>query len=187
MSDPTQPDDGLTHFQIQCCFSGAVRFEGRFGSLRLAVEAAVSARASLSRANLAGASLAGANLAGANLARASLARASLVDANLAGASLARASLVDAKVRTKAGVEATLTGARPIIQIGPIGSRSATLTVLRTDAGMLAQTGCFGPAPLDEFAAAVEREHGATKHGDDYRAAIALARVVLGETVSAEAA
>ena len=172
MSDPTQPDDGLTHFQIQCCFSGAVRFEGRFGSLRLAVEAAVSARASLSRANLAGASLAGANLAGANLAR---------------ASLARASLVDAKVRTKAGVEATLTGARPIIQIGPIGSRSATLTVLRTDAGMLAQTGCFGPAPLDEFAAAVEREHGATKHGDDYRAAIALARVVLGETVSAEAA
>ena len=35
-------------FKITCRFTGAIRFEGEFGSLRLCVEAAVKARASRS-------------------------------------------------------------------------------------------------------------------------------------------
>ena len=77
-------------FKITCRFTGAIRFEGEFGSLRLCVEAAVKARASLADANLAGADLAGAYLAGANLAGANLADAYLAGAYLAGANLARA-------------------------------------------------------------------------------------------------
>ena len=165
LTDTPTPDAAeLPLFQIKCRFSGAVRFEGRFGSLRLCVEAAVSARANLAGANLDGANLAGANLAGAYLAR----------ANLAGANLARA-----KVRLKLGMETMLTGARPIMQISPIGSRWAVLTIMRTEAGLMAQTGCFGPAPLDEFEAAVAATHGDTQHGRAYRAAIALARVQMG--------
>jgi hypothetical protein len=214
MTDPTPPPaaapllapDGLTQFQIKCRVSGAVRFEGRFASIRLCVEAAVSARANLAgayltqanlaRANLAGAYLTGANLAranlagayltGANLARANLAGAYLTGANLAGANLAGAyltganlagaNLTGAKIRMKDGNETALTVARPVLQMGPLGSRSAMLTILRTEAGLLAQTGCFGPAPLVEFEAAVTATHGDTLHGRAYRAAVALARI-----------
>jgi len=77
-------------FKITCRFTGAIRFEGEFGSLRLCVEAAVKARASLADANLAGANLADAYLAGAYLAGANLADAYLAGADLAGANLARA-------------------------------------------------------------------------------------------------
>jgi len=208
-------DDGLTLFQIKCRFSGAVRFEGRFASMRLCVEAGVKARANLARANLDGANLGGAylaranldgaNLGGAYLARANLdganldganldgaylaranlggaylARANLAGANLDGANLDGANLGGAKVRQKNGNEATLTGMRPIFQVTPIGSRAATLTIMRTAAGLLAQTGCFGPAPLADFEAAVTTTHGDGKHGAAYRAAVALARLVLGE-------
>ena len=62
----------MPHYQIKCRFTGGVRFEGEFGSLRLCVEAGVRASA-----NLAGADLARANLAGADLARANLASADL--------------------------------------------------------------------------------------------------------------
>jgi hypothetical protein len=152
--------------QIMCRFSGAVRFEGRFGSLRLCVEAAVSARANLTGAYLAGAYLAGADLTGANLAGANLAGAYLTGANLAGA----------KVRMRDGNETALTGAHSLLQIAPIGSRASTLTIMQTEAGLLAQTGCFGPAPLADFEAAVTTSHGDTLHGRAYRAAVALARV-----------
>ena len=54
--------------QIKSRFNGSVLFEGKFGSLKLCVEAAVEARADLAGADLAGANLARANLAGANLA-----------------------------------------------------------------------------------------------------------------------
>ncbi len=206
MDTTTQKAAELPLFQIKCRFSGVVRFEGRFGSMRLCVEAAVSARANLAGANLAGANLARANLAGANLAGAylgdaylgdadlagaNLARANLAGANLAGANLARANLAGAylagaylgdadlagaKVRMKDGNETTLNGACPLLQMGPLGSRSAMLTIMRTEAGLLAQTGCFGPAPLADFEAAVTATHGDTQHGRAYRAAVALAHV-----------
>ena len=91
-------------FKITCRFTGAIRFEGEFGSLRLCVEAAVKAGANLADANLAGANLAGANLAGANLARAALAGADLVGANLAGAYLAGAKWRDGVVINKRPIQ-----------------------------------------------------------------------------------
>ena len=81
--------------QIKSRFNGSVLFEGKFGSLKLCVEAAVEAGANLAGADLAGAYLARAYLAGANLAGANLAGAYLADANLAGAYLADANLAGA--------------------------------------------------------------------------------------------
>jgi hypothetical protein len=77
---------------------------------------------------------------------------------------------------KDGNETALIGARPLLQMGPLGSRSATLTIMRTGAGLMAQTGCFGPAPLADFESAVTTTHGETQNGRAYRSAIALARV-----------
>ena len=62
-------------------------------------------------------------------------------------------------------------------IGPIGSRADQLRIYATDQGTLVQTGCFGPAPLGEFAGAVEAEHGDGEHGRTYRAAVALAETM----------
>jgi len=75
--------------EINCRFTGKVLFthEAEGNTIKLTLEAAVSARA-----NLAGAYLARANLAGANLARAYLARANLAGANLDGANLDGANL-----------------------------------------------------------------------------------------------
>ena len=81
--------------EIKSWYDGKILFEGEFGSLKLAVEAAVGQEIRLS-----GASLAGANLAGANLAEASLARANLDGARLAGARLARANLDGASLDEK---------------------------------------------------------------------------------------
>ena len=73
-----------TLHEIKHRFTGAVLFSGKFGSLRLCVEAAVEAKADLSRADLYGADLYGANLYGANL----------YGANLSGANLYGADLID---------------------------------------------------------------------------------------------
>ena len=62
----------MPHFQIKSRFDASVLFEGEFGSLKLCVEAAVSAGANLTGANLAGAYLAGAYLTGADLAGANV-------------------------------------------------------------------------------------------------------------------
>ena len=77
--------------------TGAVLFESKDDTMKITMEAAVHAGASLDGANLVGASLdgaslVGASLVGANLGGASLVRASLVGANLGGASLFRANL-----------------------------------------------------------------------------------------------
>jgi uncharacterized protein YjbI with pentapeptide repeats len=74
-------------FEIKSYVTGAVLFQLECGSLKICVEAAVSARANLAGANLARAYLAGAYLAGAYLAGANLARAYLAGAYLAGAYL----------------------------------------------------------------------------------------------------
>ena len=61
----------------------------------------------------------------------------------------------------------------IMQIGPIGSRSATLTATLSAGGSVqVVTGCF-LGSLDEFRTAVETTHGDSQHGRDYRAAITL--------------
>ena len=127
-------------------------------TIKLTMEAAVRAGASLDRASLVGASLVGASLDGA----------SLVGARLVGASLDRASLDGASLF---GSE-KLTGNRPVLQIGPIGSRCAYLVAYLTDNGIRIRAGCFFGS-LGDFEAAVQKEHGDNIHGAEYRAAVAL--------------
>jgi hypothetical protein len=133
--------------------------------------------ADLARANLAGANLAGANLAGADLVGANLAGADLVGANLAGANLAGADLVGANlagadlVGAKLG-DKTLTGSRPVLMIGPIGSRSDYLTSYMTDCGIVLKAGCFTGA-VDEFRAKLAQTHGENEHAREYAAALVM--------------
>lgn len=129
---------------ITCRFSGKTLFshDCEENSLKLTVEAAVRA---------------GACLRGANLDGASLDRASLAEASLAGASLTGASLV---------------GARPIFQIGPIGSRSAYLVAFATDKGLRIKAGCFF-GTTEDFLQKVTSTHGNNLHAKEYAAAVDL--------------
>ena len=127
------------------------------------------AGANLTGAWLAGARLDGANLDGANLDGANLDGARLVGANLAGARLDGANL-DGDLK--------LVGDRPILQLGPLGSRSGYLVVYRTDKGLRVRAGCFFGDVLT-FLNRVATTHGAGQHGRDYRAAVAFAAGVLG--------
>jgi hypothetical protein len=151
---------------------GSIIGEFPGATLREALENAVRDRAKLVGAylgdtNLGGASLAGAHLVGAHLVGANLVRANLVRANLVGASLDGTNLGGAKL-----VGAKLVGKRPVLQLGPIGSRSAYLVAYLTDAGVRIQTGCFFGS-LDTFRAAVARTHGEGIHGREYIAAVAM--------------
>ena len=84
-------------------------------------------------------------------------------ANLVGANLGRANLGD-------GVK--LVGNRPILQIGPIGSRCAYLVSYVTNAGVYVRAGCwFGT--LAEFGPRVISTHRDSVHGQEYAAAIAM--------------
>jgi len=164
---------------------------------RAALEKAVNAGANLTGANLAGADLTGANLtwadltganlawadlARANLARANLARADLTWANLAGADLAGADLTGANL-TRANLagadlagaklgDKTLTGSRPVLMIGPIGSRSDYLTSYTTDSGIVLKAGCF-TGTVDEFRAKLTQTHGENEHAREYAAALVM--------------
>ncbi len=151
---------------ITCRFSGSVLFshECEKNTMRITVEAAVKARA-----YLAGANLDGANLAGAYLARANLAGANLDGANLAGANLAGAYLAGAKIKD----DCTLKGERPIIQIGPIGSRCAYFAAYITDKGLRFDAGCQRQITREVFEERLAGEHGDNIHAKEYRAALAL--------------
>ncbi len=185
--------------QIKHRYTDAVLFEcelpdGTQSGLatRHALEKAVNARADLDGANLAEANLAGANLAradlaGANLARANLARADLAEANLAGANLAGANLAGANLARANLARADLAGAnlagayldgkklignRPILMIGPIGSRYSYFTSYITDAGVMLRAGCFF-GTVEEFKAKLIQEHGENNHRKEYEAALLL--------------
>lgn len=88
---------------------------------------------------------------------------------------ARANLAGADLTCADKQKLTLVGAMPVLTVGPIGSRSATLTAYVTDAGAYVRTGCFWDT-LDAFRAAVTATHGDNKHGREYRAAIALIEI-----------
>jgi uncharacterized protein YjbI with pentapeptide repeats len=134
-------------FEIKRWITGSVLFTLECGSLKLCVEAAVEAGANLDGANLRGANLDGANLRGANL----------DGANLRGANLDGAKLI---------------GKRPILQIGPLGSRCDYLVSYITDAGIKVQAGCFFGS-LAEFAQKVKDTHGENEYGREYAAAIVM--------------
>ena len=136
-------------------FSDAVIFEDDAPSIKLTVETAVKARANLCRANLGGADLRGANLC----------RANLRGANLRGADLRGAN----------GKTIKLVGKRPVLQIGPLGSRADTLLAFVTDDGVWVRAGCFWGSLLD-FAAAVDRTHGTNEHAQEYGLAIQMIKL-----------
>jgi hypothetical protein len=167
--------------------TGAVLYASGGESLRDAVVTAARSGADLSGADLSGADLSGADLRGADLRGANLSGADLSSAYLRGAYLRGADLRGAYLRgeylrgaylrgaylrgAKIG-NSTLVGARPILQIGPIGSRSDYLVSYITEVGVMIRAGCFF-GTLDEFRAAVSGTHGDTAHGREYAAAIAM--------------
>jgi hypothetical protein len=128
--------------------------------------------ASLRGATLDGATLRGANLRGANLDGATLDGATLRGANLRGASLRGATLDGATLRGANLDGAKLISKRPILQIGPIGSRSDYLVAFLTDAGIRIQARCWNGS-RDEFAAQVVETHGDNVHAQEYTAALAM--------------
>jgi len=144
--------------------------------------------ANLRGANLRGANLYGANLGGANLYRADLYEADLREADLRGANLYGADLYGADLRganlrganlhgadlggANLGEDVKLVGDRPILQIGPIGSRSDYLTAFFTDRGIYLRTGCFF-GTLVEFRASLAKTHDGNTHATEYEAALHL--------------
>ena len=103
----------------------------------------------LEKANLSGVNLSGADLSG---------------ADLSGADLSRASLANG---------AKLVGARPIFQIGPIGSRCAYFTAYITDKGLRFDAGCQRQITRKVFENRLAEEHGENNHAKEYCAALAL--------------
>ena len=91
----------------------------------------------------------------------------LSGADLSGADLRGADLSGAYLRGK-----KLVGDRPLLVIGPIGSRSDYLHSFITDSGVIVCTGCF-EGTRDAFAEAVAKEHGNSAHGKEYAAALVL--------------
>ena len=176
----------IMKIEIKCLWIGEVLFshEVENNSMKLTLEAAVSAGANLDGANLdcanlAGANLDGANLDGANLSRANLAganlvRANLTGANLAGANLSRANLSRANLDgAKIKDDCTLVGQRPIFQIGPIGSRCAYFTAYITDEGLRFDAGCQQQITREVFEGRLQDSHGDNLHANEYKAALAL--------------
>ena len=161
----------MTENTIKHRFTDEVLYAGG-GTLRDVVVAAVKSGADLSSASLSGAHLYGADLSGADLRGASLSGAHLSGADLYGAHLSGADLSGAHLSGADLRGSKLVGERPILQIGPLGSRSDYLVAYLTDAGMMISAGCFF-GTLDEFRAACDKTHGDSIHGREYAAAIQM--------------
>ena len=177
----------MSEYTIKRRWNGAVLYTGGGESLRDVVVAAVKSDANLRGADLRGADLIGADLRGADLSGADLRGADLSDANLRGANLRDADLIGADLRGADLSGANLSGAdlrgaylsgdklvgnRPVLQIGPVGSRADYLVAYLTDAGVMVRAGCF-LGTLDAFRATCAETHGDGIHGREYAAAIQL--------------
>ena len=135
---------------------------------RAALEKAASDSADLRGADLRDAYLRGADLGGAYLGGAYLGGADLRGAYLGGADLRDAYLDGAKLTD----ELKLVGERPILVIGPIGSRSDVFSGFVTDKGLRVRAGCFFGTP-NEFKAALEVAHGGNAFSREYLVALEL--------------
>jgi hypothetical protein len=135
------------NYQIKHRLTNAVLFECEVDDEQTL---GLASRHALEKAVQSGANLRGANLRGANL----------TGANLSGADLRGAKLGDK----------TLVGERPVLIIGPIGSRCDYLTVYLTDAGVMLCAGCFF-GTIDEFAIKLIDTHGTNDHRREYEAAL----------------
>ena len=193
--------------EIKSRWTGVLLYSGEHVDVKEAVEAAVKAGANLRDADLRDADLrdadlggadlrdaylGGAYLGGANLADADLRGAYLGGANLADADLRGANLADADLRgaylggAKVGArddEAALAGSRPIVQIGPIGSRNDWLTVFWCgDAGVRISTGCQQQITEEYFLERLAEARGegeqANIHARHYIEALAFAKRLL---------
>jgi len=120
-------------------------------------------------------SLCGADLRGADLRGANLCDADLCGADLRGADLYGADLYGAKRYMDGETAITLVGKRPIIAIGPIGSRNDELRGLVTSAGLRIECGCFC-GTLDAFREKAMATHDNGRHGVEYMAASAFIEV-----------
>jgi len=89
--------------------------------------------------------------------RAALEKATQARANLAGANLAGKKLI---------------GKRPVLMIGPIGSRSDYLAAYLTDAGVVIKAGCF-TGSVAEFEKKLTDTHGDNEHAQEYKAALVM--------------
>ena len=103
-------------------------------------------------------------------------------ADLCGADLRGADLRDAKVGA-GDDEAALAGSRPIVQIGPIGSRNDWLTVFWCgDADVRISTGCQQQISEAHFLKRLAYRHGegdqANIHAQHYIEALAFAKRLL---------
>ena len=193
----------MTTIQIKHRYTGAVLYEceaqdGMESGLQMrhALEQATAAKKDLSGAYLSGAYLSGAYLSGANLSGAYLSGAylsgadmigaNLSGANLSGAYLSGANLSSAKLRGAKLYDANLSGAslgdgkkllgeRPVLNVGPIGSRCDYMTACITEVGVYVQAGCFFGS-LEQFELAAAKKHGDNKHGREYAAAVELIKV-----------
>ena len=132
------------------------------------MESGLLMRHALEKAAAAKANLRGANLRDANLSYADLSGANLRDANLSYADLSYANLSYANL----GDGKKLIGERPVLIVGPIGSRDGYLTAYITESGVYVRAGCFFDT-LDLFVDAVLTRHGDNKHGREYLAAVEL--------------
>ena len=154
------------NIQIKSRFSAEVLFEHdcENNSIRLTLELAIK-----SRADLIGADLSAANLRGANLRHADLSGAYLDGAYLDGAYLDGAYLAGAYLKNKE----KLVGERPVLQIGPIGSRCAYFVAYITDQGIRFDAGCQRQITREVFEQRLAHTHGENDHAAEYRAALAL--------------
>jgi hypothetical protein len=89
-----------------------------------------------------------------------------------GANLRGADLGGAFLDGEGGNKLTLRGARPILMLGPLGSRSDYLAAYTTDGGVYVRAGCFF-GTLDKFRAAITETHGDSNYWREYSAAIAM--------------
>ena len=170
--------------QIRNRFSDELIFEsdvgGETASIRLgaAIKLALKAAANLRGADLRGAHLQWADLRGANLQWADLQGADLRGANLQwadlhGADLQWADLQGADLRGADLLDdLKLVGNRPLLQVGPIGSRVDYLTAFLTENGVYLRTGCFF-GTVAEFRASLAKTHVGNIHALEYSSALDL--------------
>jgi hypothetical protein len=112
-------------------------------------------------------------LRGADLTDANLWGANLTGADLTGADLTGADLTGAKRYMDGDTAITLRGPRPILQLGPLGSRDGYMMALITSAGVSVECGCFRGTVAD-FRAAVKESHADNpRHRDEYLAVIRM--------------
>ena len=109
----------------------------------------------------------------ANLRGANLRGADLVGADLRSADLRSADLGGADLGEKFG---KLISERPVLQIGPIGSRNDIMMAFNCEKGVFVRAGCFFDS-IELFEKAVKENHGDNEHGQAYMATIALVRTM----------